>query len=72
MDVETGFLGYVKFNEEPSVILVTNCHVLCNEEMAAKSSIEFEGINVQLRDVLVETSYMSSPKKKVCIQTMYV
>jgi len=45
MDVATAFLGHVMLHDQPSVALVTNCHVLGSEEITAKSLIEFDGVD---------------------------
>jgi len=57
----------VNLHEKPSIVLVTRCYILDSEEMAAASSIKFDGIDVQisLNELLVKNSYMSSDKKKV-------
>ena len=56
----TGFLGFVQFHENPSVVLVTNYHVIGNEKIASSSLLEFEGMDMQieLKELLVETTYI--------------
>ena len=68
-EVSTAFFGCVKLHEEPSMVLVTGCHVLDSEAKAAASWIKFDGIDVQinLSELLIKNSFVSSDKKKVQI-----
>ena len=63
----TGFIGYVKLHGKPSYVLVTNCHALDSEEVAADSVIGFDGSDEQLsmKELMVKNSFSSSRKKKV-------
>ena len=50
-----------------SVILVTNHHVIGNEQIAGKSSLQFEDVDVelQLEELMVKSTYRCSDMNKV-------
>ena len=63
----TGFFGSMQLSDKSSVVLVTNYHVIGDEEVAGKSILEFEGVDVQLelKELMVETTFVCSDMKKV-------
>ena len=71
MDIATAFLGFMKFHEKTSVVLVVNHHVISSEDVAASSFIQLHGTDVAIsvNNLMVKNTYKHSPKKKVCINT---
>ncbi|XP_065891738.1 uncharacterized protein [Dysidea avara] len=63
----TGFFGSMQLSDKSSVVLVTNYHVIGDEEVAGKSILEFEGVDVQLelKELMVETTFVCSDMKKL-------
>ena len=58
----TGFFGYIQQSEKSSVVLVTNHHVIGNEEVAGKSSPHFDSVDFQLEleELLVKATFITS------------
>jgi len=65
----TGFIGRMKLNENFTLVLMTNCHVLESESIAERCSIEFHSLPDQffyLSDLREEEEfYLSNSKKEV-------
>ncbi|XP_065891776.1 uncharacterized protein [Dysidea avara] len=63
----TGFFGSMQLSDKFSVVLVTNYHVIGDEEVAGRSILEFEGVDVQLelKELMVETTFVCSDMKKL-------
>jgi len=82
MQYGTGFFGFLQLSDKPSVVLVTNHHVIGSEDGAAKSFLEFESVDIrlQLKELLVKATYIYSDEEKVtllivrvcCLRVVYM
>ena len=59
----------MQLSDKSSVVLVTNYHVIGNEEVAENSLLEFEGANVhiQLKELLVKATFICSDMNTVTV-----